>query len=321
MDDVPFRGIVAGYSQLAHVPCIVTSHTDFTKIHSFAELAGAWANVPSHMSYNIIHATVSKTFANYIGVPVAYTWPPLIWSDKFRNTIDDIQIQAQRNIWKQKFGRDPSAILVYVGRISPEKLIHLLIESLPDAAGLIIIGENNTEYTDRLKNMIVEKKNVIFENRNCSEDELHIIYSSMDMLVSASDFETLGNTLIEAWIHSKPVAVLPEQGHLEFLRDKVNGFAIHYKEPKRAREELTYAIKHKETLQPSLNQQSTYFKSVNFASEFKESLIDPALRLRFSIYDQMISLIICVVLTCLHFIVVNYCSWVNISHGYVYAVK
>ena len=73
--------------------------------------------------------------------------------------------------------------------------------------------------------MVEDIPNVIFENRQCGGDELHIVYSAMDRLVSASGFETLGNILIESWVHDKPVPVLPEQGHKEYLRDGYNGFA------------------------------------------------------------------------------------------------
>ena len=50
------------------------------------------------------------------------------------------------------------------------------------------------------------------------------MYSSSDLHISASEFETLGNTVLEAFSCGIPVVVPRTQGFLDTVQHKFDGF-------------------------------------------------------------------------------------------------
>jgi glycosyltransferase involved in cell wall biosynthesis len=288
MDDIPLRGSFIALASQYEVPCIATTHTDIRKLSAFDDVPLV-IDIYSHLHenpYNCIHATVSKVYADTLNTP--YVWPPIIWNNDFLLPCNVNDVEKQRSVWRNTFPPEVTAYLVFCGRIGPEKQIPLLLQSIPSHAGLILVGQGEPTYASHVLELIQSMPNVIFENRHCGGDELRSVYGAMDMLVSASGFETLGNTLIESWVHDKPVAVLPEQGHNEFLRDGYNGFAIHYRDPARAKRELTDAISRIGTL-PGVVEQGDYFRKLNFAKEFHDRLIVPAKQIQFTPMVQIVN--------------------------------
>eukprot|EP01035_Chromulina_nebulosa_P029334 gene29334-38865_t len=113
------------------------------------------------------------------------------------------------------FGDREGFLCVYVGRISNEKRIDLIftaIQSLKgkSAAYLAIIGDgpNATIWAERHG-----KENKVYcKPRFLTHLELAEIYACSDIHVSASEFETLGNTVLEAFACGIPVVVPRTQG-------------------------------------------------------------------------------------------------------------
>ncbi len=69
------------------------------------------------------------------------------------------------------------------------------------------------------------KDNGIYcQPRFLSHAELAEVYASSDVHVSASEFETLGNTVLEAFACGIPVVVPRTQGFKDTVRDHQNGF-------------------------------------------------------------------------------------------------
>merc|ERR1712056_147898 len=65
--------------------------------------------------------------------------------------------------------------------------------------------------------------------------ELRVAYAASDLFLTASNFETLGFTVIESWCAGTPVAIQPAQGHLEFVKDGVNSWFVNYDNEDEAR--------------------------------------------------------------------------------------
>jgi len=61
------------------------------------------------------------------------------------------------------------------------------------------------------------------------------VYSSSDLHVSASEFETLGNTVLEAFACKIPVVVPRTQGFLDTVHDTYDGFLFKPKDSASAR--------------------------------------------------------------------------------------
>ena len=99
-------------------------------------------------------------------------------------------------------------------------------------------------------------------------------------------FETLGNTLIEAWCSGTPCAVQPAQGHLEFVQDGVNSWFVYYDKPEEAKATLTRIVAgglDADALAqrlPKLVSTGERFRTSDFAREFEAAVIRPALEVR-----------------------------------------
>jgi glycosyltransferase involved in cell wall biosynthesis len=129
-------------------------------------------------------------------------------------------------------GRDPSfwkkrgakgAVLLYVGRVSREKDLNLLVEiaaPLRRKAGpftLAIVGEG--PYRAELQKLLPE---AIFTGILTGR-ELGIAYASADLFVFPSTTDTYGNVVVEAMASGLPVAVSDVGGPRELVKSSLMG--------------------------------------------------------------------------------------------------
>ena len=299
IDDIGFRFYVEMICTVFNVPTIITSHTDVTKLTSFKMPLVRFIYYIHTMFVNkTIHATVSNQFAKQIGTN--YSWPPLIWSDDFKKPLDKSIIKKTRNEWLEKSfiknkRKDFDGFALFCGRWSFEKRIDLLIKNTPTNILLVIVGNSlNEDAVLFVEKCGKEKDNVLLLKTMVDSNTLHTYYKSTDLYMSASNFETCGNTLIESWTCGTPVAVQPEQGHLEWLNDGGNGFAIDF-DSKNCTEEILNAFKNKDNL-PKLETTSKYFKTFDFYEEFYKNIIIPCLKIKKSKLRRILNLIVCVIM-------------------------
>lgn len=285
MDDVPFRMAALLLARSLGVPTVTTSHTDGTRLKSYrgcsAKCVWRLHMASTHMA--TIHASVSRVFADIMRskywVPVQAIWPPILWSGVFRRPLEDFRERAaaQRAQWIGLLGFEPNAILLSVSRWSHEKRIHLLPDALPDGCALVIVGDSTSEYADTVE--AIKSPGVLPLRKMLNGEELRVAYAAADLLVSASDFETLGNVVIEAWCAGTPVAVQPAQGHLEFVEDGKNSYFVDFDNPSSAKRRLGNIIGAgaNQTVQPALDQLGERLRNQDFPREVHEALIEPAL--------------------------------------------
>uniref|UniRef100_A0A7R9YCQ7 Glycosyltransferase subfamily 4-like N-terminal domain-containing protein n=1 Tax=Pinguiococcus pyrenoidosus TaxID=172671 RepID=A0A7R9YCQ7_9STRA len=290
-DDIPWRFALVLICRAAGVPSVVTSHTDATQLASFkgnASLKIVWDFHMLSAQLADIHATVSRVFGDILRnrerVSVEAVWPPILWSAKFREDPAVYRDAATkvRQEWEQALGFTPKTLFLYAGRWSSEKRIHKLFPAIPKDCALVVVGDGSSAYAEKLGNEFVIPQNVLLRRRMLNATELRKSYAAADVFVSASNFETLGNTLIEAWCANTPPAVHPAQGHLEYCRDGVNGFFVDYDNPKEALAKLSRiseeALYRPEKL-PKLLEQGRFFRESDFARMFMEAVVRPAVKL------------------------------------------
>merc|ERR1712048_1230190 len=183
------------------------------------------------------------------GVPIGGIWPPCLWSDTFRAdpAVFADEAASQRKGWLdllQKQGCRPKAIMMNAGRWSAEKRIHLLFDAVPADCALVIVGDGTSEYADMVAKAGKEsgRNNVLAMRKMLNAHELRVSYAASDLFLTASDFETLGFTVIESWCSGTPVAIQPAQGHLEFVKDGVNSWFVNYDDQAEARATLTRIV-------------------------------------------------------------------------------
>lgn len=175
--------------------------------------------------------------------------------------------------------------MLSAGRWAAEKRIHLLIEALPKDCALVIVGDGTSEYADKLAAIgsISGQQNVLSLRRMLNASELPVSYAASDLFLSASNFETLGNTVIESLCSGTPCALQPAQGHLEFVKDGVNSWFVNFDDTEEAKSALSRIVAlglDSKSLQvniPEFASMGKSFRSADFPQDFKSAVMDPAL--------------------------------------------
>ncbi|MBU0628886.1 MAG: glycosyltransferase family 4 protein [Nanoarchaeota archaeon] len=134
---------------------------------------------------------------------------------RFHNKIDSKKIRKRYNIKNEP-------VLLYVGRISPHKGIHLLIESFKivqkeyPKSKLIIAGKHTfPNYTKKLKKL--SNKNVIFTGF-IDDKELPYYYAACDIYTTASLWEGFDIPVVESNLTGKPAVAFDVGSHKEVLK-------------------------------------------------------------------------------------------------------
>lgn len=115
-------------------------------------------------------------------------------------------------------------LCVYVGRISREKRIDVIAEAVKRIPGayLAIIGDGPGAAFYAAAH---GKENRIYCRPGfLCHTELAEVYASSDLHVTASQFETLGNTVLEAFACGVPVVVPKCQGFCDTVADTLDGY-------------------------------------------------------------------------------------------------
>lgn len=116
---------------------------------------------------------------------------------------------------------DPVRILGFVGRLSIEKNIGLLVrinEELVDgSARFVIVGHGGDEAWLREKMPRAEFTGVL------RGEALATAYANMDLFVFPSHTDTFGNVVLEALASGVPAIVTPDGGPCSIVRDGVTG--------------------------------------------------------------------------------------------------
>jgi glycosyltransferase involved in cell wall biosynthesis len=127
----------------------------------------------------------------------------------------------EENFWIKRGAKGP--VLLYVGRVSKEKDLSLLVDVLPSLrhkAGmftLAIVGEG--PYRAELEKLL---PGAIFTGI-LSGRELGVAYASADLFVFPSTTDTFGNVVVEAMAAGLPVAVSDIGGPRELVKNSLMG--------------------------------------------------------------------------------------------------
>jgi 1,2-diacylglycerol 3-alpha-glucosyltransferase len=162
----------------------------------------------------------------------------------FYNTIDIQRFKnLERGIIRKRYGIGNDPVILFVGRITPHKGIHLLIEAFElckqktPPVKLLIVGKCcHRKYLEELKD--IAGGSVIFTGE-VSEDELPLYYVDCDVYATCSLFEGFNLPLVEAQACGKPVVAFDIGPHREIVK---NGFLIYEGDTDKFGEKLTQLI-------------------------------------------------------------------------------
>ena len=207
---------------LRHIPIVVTYHNEVDLLNM---------SLLTKLAYKIWSATLLKTMLYLSKIIIVTTkefalTSPVLSNSKYKEKIHIIPIGIFIDKRSNNYNNTNNTIsnknyLLYVGRIKPEKGIHILIEAIyllkeiNIEMNLLIIGEatryDELKYKAELEKLVSSlklDKNVIFYG-SVSDEELDTYYKNAIALVlpSISRLEGFGIVQLEAMKHGIPIIV------------------------------------------------------------------------------------------------------------------
>lgn len=126
---------------------------------------------------------------------------------------------------RERYNLQGKRIVAHVSRLSYEKNIDLIIRSMKDIdATLVIAGSGPCEkdLKDLVKELSMDDK-VLFTGF-LDGDDLPMVYGMADVVLSASEFETQGLSILEAMACGVPVVCRDARAFHDIITDGVNGY-------------------------------------------------------------------------------------------------
>lgn len=146
-----------------------------------------------------------------------------------------------KNIRAWKIGKDNSShLILYVGRIVPEKGLNILIDAIPLISKevpnikVIIAGKapktlmSSEDYLNFLKRKIIKhniNNKVVFAGF-IRDEILPYIYNISDLVVNSSFYEPVGLSILEAMASGKPVVATEASGIRDYIRQYKAGIIV-----------------------------------------------------------------------------------------------
>ncbi|MEM2971277.1 MAG: glycosyltransferase family 4 protein [Candidatus Bathyarchaeia archaeon] len=162
------------------------------------------------------------------------------------NGVDVTKFWFNFNFWdvKRRFAHDSEKILLYVGRLVPEKGLDILIKALPIVlskgipAKIVVVGDGpqRDEYQQLADNLGLHDK--VFFAGHVDDWTLRALYRVADVTVVPSRFEPFGIVALEAMAAHCPLVVTACGGLNEIVDHEGTGLKVPMNNP----EALAWAI-------------------------------------------------------------------------------
>ncbi len=230
-----------------HIPLVHTYHTiyeDYT--HYFAPIAilnnraKAFARFYTRKCCNFVEEVIVPTekvedlltsyrvFRNINVIPTGIDLKKF-----YKGNFTDDQIKQVR---KRFHITTDQKVILYLGRVSPEKNIGELLKAMPkyakmhgDVRFVVVGGGPDLENLKKLSRELKLQDTVIFAGEQ-PWDDIALYYQLGDVFVSASQSETQGLTYFEAMAAGLPVVAKKDPCLNEILKDGYNGYAFETQE-------------------------------------------------------------------------------------------
>ncbi|MBY6035107.1 glycosyltransferase family 1 protein [Fictibacillus nanhaiensis] len=215
------------YGKKENIPMVASYHTHFDRYLSYYHLDFLSPLLWRYMTW--FHTPFQKIF-----VPAEETRQTLmrhsftnvsIWSRGV--DCDQFSPQKRNHLLREKYKIKEKYILLFVGRLAPEKdldVLHEMMQKLPsllkEHIHLLIVGDGPSRPI--VKKWEEESPNITSAGY-LSGDELAGVYASCDLFVFPSSTETFGNVVLEAHASGLPAIVSNKGGVTEIVRDGETG--------------------------------------------------------------------------------------------------
>lgn len=192
-----------------------------------------WSYIRWFYKYSDVVVTPSKTLQQQLkshGVkPPVYSLPNMISSVFFKNNKPTNKDEKFQKEIREKYNiKNNQRIILYCGRVSYEKKLEVLLKAFktiekqhPDTF-LLIVGDGPHLKMYKKQASQLNLKNCAFTGF-ISHTQLPFVYRMGDFMVTPSDTETQGLTVIEAMSQGIPVIGPAGGGVLDYIQNGING--------------------------------------------------------------------------------------------------
>jgi glycosyltransferase involved in cell wall biosynthesis len=201
---------------------IITIHNDL-QINSLISKIFGWIHNKFLISIAIKKSdfviTTTKSFADSL----IYKIP--------KNKHRIIILGVDTNLFKD-LGLKREDQVLFVGRIIPEKGLHLLIESIKEVrkdlpfVKLVVAYQNVYNYNEYYNSVTKEGKDFLIEKENCQPKELVKLYNQCKCLVLPSLQESFGTVFLESLACNCPVVAFDLPGPKEAFNNRVRWISL-----------------------------------------------------------------------------------------------
>ncbi len=178
---------------------------------------------------------------------------------------------AKRNgALKKRFGIQSGTTLIYVGRVSKEKNLHLLADAFTEIAlsqsgvHLVVVGDG--PYLDEMRKRM--KGLPCYFTGYLSGDALTEIYASADLFVFPSATDTFGNVVLEAQASGLPVIVTDKGGPCENMANQETGLVVPADDSVALMSAIQTLVHHPDTLKFMGSAARKYVEARSFEAAF-----------------------------------------------------
>jgi 1,2-diacylglycerol 3-alpha-glucosyltransferase len=225
------------------LPIVHTYHTIYedythylTHVKAFDRRAKAFARTYSKVCCNTVEQVIVPTektkellmrYSVHKDISVVPTGINLRKFDPKQYSVEEVATL------KKKYGITPKdKVLLYLGRVSPEKNVEEIIQVMPEYFNtrenvkFVIVGSGPA--LEKLENMVKHLKisdRFVFTGSQ-PWDKIGLFYRLGDVFVSASKSETQGLTYIEAMASGLPVVAREDQCLVDILEEGKNGYTF-----------------------------------------------------------------------------------------------
>jgi 1,2-diacylglycerol 3-alpha-glucosyltransferase len=233
---------------LKKCPLINTYHTDLVKYsghliggfqaEKFSKgFAGVvWWFINLYYNRSDVVVTPSKTLQQELILhglkPPVYSLPNMISEVFFNLKISKTELDEFNTSLREKYSiPEDNCIMTYCGRVSYEKKLEIVLDGFKDIEKLhndvtfLIIGDGPhlRAYKKQAENLGLQ--NVVFTGF-VAHSKLPYYYQVGDFMVTPSDTETQGLTVIESMSQSRPVIGVNEGGVKDYIEHNKNGLLV-----------------------------------------------------------------------------------------------
>lgn len=228
--------LALNYCRSAKIPVVFTNHSRYDL------LAQAYLTLmPDEMSHSLLQAylpdfceAVDLVISPSAGmVKVLREFDVKSHIEVVPNGVDLRQFHQAEPLPRAEFGfTDQDILLVYAGRVAPEKNISFLLQSFAGIAQLIpnvyllIVGGGKKQFEEELQDLIVQlgMASRVRSIGMTSYQEIPSYLAMCDIFVTTSVAETFGMTTVEAMSAGLPIMGIHSAGTSDIVEDGRTGF-------------------------------------------------------------------------------------------------